>query len=196
MKLVIQPILLNDKKALTGLPYLKSVLETRFGFDKESTVINNPFTQIPTYLFDSSRNQYLSDQLLSWLKQTFKPSKNTKVLAVCDFDAYFGKYNFCFGEAIIGGNVSAIYLKRLLPSNSNGNGDSLILFQNRIVKEAIHEIGHTFGLRHCARDLCIMFKSKTISDTDKKNKEFCEPCLNLLNASSKSPLNGPPPLQP
>lgn len=188
MKLVIQPILLNDKKVLTGLLYLKSVLETGFGFDNESTVINNPLKQIPTNLFDNTRNQYVSDQLLSWLKQTLKPSKETKVLAVCDFDAYFGKYNFCFGEAIIDGNVSAIYLKRLLPANSNDDGDSLILFHNRIVKEAIHEIGHTFGLRHCARDLCIMFKSKTISDTDKKNREFCELCQNLLNASSKSPL--------
>lgn len=187
-KLVIQSILVDDNEVLTGFSYLKSVLETGFGFDKQSTVINNPITLIPTNLFDNSRNQYLSDQLLSWLQETLKPSKDTKVLAVCDFDAYFGKYNFCFGEAIIGGNVSAIYLRRLLPGGSNGNGDFQNLLQNRIVKEAIHEIGHTFGLRHCFRDLCIMFKSKTISDTDMKSKEFCESCLNLLAIYSKYPL--------
>jgi archaemetzincin len=195
MKLVIQPILLNDKKALTGLPYLKSVLETGFGFDKQSTVINNPLTQIPINIFDNTRNQYLSDQLLTWLQHTLEPSKDTKVLAVCDFDAYFGKYNFCFGEAIIGGNVAAIYLERLLPSNSNDNGSSQSLLQNRIVKEAIHEIGHTFGLRHCLRDFCIMFKSKIILDTDKKNKDFCESCESLLNASLQPHMNRPS-LQP
>ncbi len=191
MKLVIQPIFLNNKKALTELSYLKSVLETGFAFDTHFTVINNVVIQIPTNIFDNTRNQYLSDQLLTWLQHTLEPSKDTKVLAVCDFDAYFGKYNFCFGEAIIGGNVSAIYLKRLLPDNSNDNESSLSLFQNRTVKEAIHEIGHTFGLRHCSRDLCIMFKSKTILDTDKKNKEFCVSCQSLLNASSEPHPNRP-----
>ena len=48
MKLVIQPIMLDDKKALTGLLYLKSVLETGFGFDKQLTIVNNPITQLPT----------------------------------------------------------------------------------------------------------------------------------------------------
>jgi archaemetzincin len=187
MKLVVQPIFVYNKNVFTKFSYLKSVLETVFEFDKQITVINTPITQIPTKLIDNSRNQYLSDQLLSWLQQTFQPLEDTKVLAVCDFDAYFGKYNFCFGEAIIGGKVSAIYLTRLLPLANKGNEKSLDLFQDRIVKEAIHEIGHTFGLRHCSRDLCIMFKSKTISDTDKKNREFCESCTNSLSVTLKSP---------
>jgi archaemetzincin len=189
MKLVIQPILLDDKEVLAGFSYLKSVLESEFRFDNQSTVINYPITQVPANLFDKARNQYLSDELLSWLQQTLKPSKDIKVLAVCEFDAYFGKYNFCFGEAIIGGNVSAIYLNRLLPAISGINGDPHNLFQFRIVKEAIHEIGHTFGLKHCTRELCVMFKSKTISDTDKKCKEFCESCLNLLAVQFQSSLN-------
>jgi archaemetzincin len=191
MKLVIQPIFLNNKRDFTELSYLRSGLETGFAFDTHLTQVNSVVTQIPTNLFDNTRNQYLSDQLLTWLQHALEPSKDTKVLAVCDFDAYFGKYNFCFGEAIIGGNVAAIYLERLLPSNSNHNGSSQSLLQNRIVKEAIHEIGHTFGLRHCLRDLCIMFKSKTILDTDKKNKDFCESCQSLLNASSQPHMNRP-----
>jgi archaemetzincin len=188
LKLVIQLILLSDNSRLINFSFLKSVLETRFGFDKQTTVINDPIKQIPYNLFDDSRNQYLSDELLTWLQQTLTPSKDTKVLAVCDFDAYFGKYNFCFGEAIIGGKVSAIYLRRLLPNDRNNGNESQTLFKMRVGKEAIHEIGHTFGLRHCSNGFCIMFKSKTISDTDKKNKEFCESCLNLLAAYSKFPL--------
>jgi archaemetzincin len=191
MKLVIQPIFLNNKNGLTELSYLRAVLETAFAFDTHFTLINNAVTQIPTNIFDNTRNQYSSDQLLAWLQHALEPSRDTKVLAVCDFDAYFGKYNFCFGEAIIGGNVAAIYLERLLPSNSNDNDSSQHLLQNRIVKEAIHEIGHTFRLRHCLRDLCIMFKSKSILDTDKKNKDFCESCQSLLNASTQPHTNRP-----
>ena len=185
MKLVIQPILLHSRVDPLEYSYIKSVLETVFEFNKQSTVINSLIAQIPADLFDNSRNQYLSDHLLSWLLETLQPSQDIKVLGVCDFDAYFGKYNFCFGEAIIGGKVSAIYLTRLLPMTSIGNDESLKLFQERVLKEAIHEIGHTFGMRHCTSDHCIMFKSKTISDTDKKNAELCNVCVRLLAASLK-----------
>lgn len=158
-----------------------------FRFDNTIVKTTTNISELPRQLFNSTRNQYRSDHLLSWLQQTLKPSNSTKLLAICTFDAYFGNYNFCFGEAIIGGRVAAIYLKRLLPPGGTTDEKSLNLFQNRIVKEAIHEIGHTFGLRHCSHDLCIMFKSKTISDTDKKDREFCESCLNSLTISIQSP---------
>jgi archaemetzincin len=55
---------------------------------------------------------------------------------------------FCFGQSDIDGLVSAIYLPRLKqefyglkPHNS--------LFYKRIVKEAVHELGNAFGLKHC-----------------------------------------------
>ena len=180
MKLVIQPIFLSGKITFGGFPYLKSVLEELFRFDNQTTTTNSPITEIPSNLYDIPRNQYLSDRLLSWIRQTFPPLGDTKVLAVCDFDAYFGKFNFCFGQALIGGNISAIYLARLLPSHGDNDKKLLNLFQDRIVKEAIHELGHTFGLRHCSNNECIMFKSRTISDTDKKGRKFCESCFNLL----------------
>ena len=188
MKLIIQPILLGDNKILKNIGYLKSVLETVFEFDNQLTVVNDTVKEIPTDLFDNSRVQYISDHILSWLYQTIQPSQDTKVLAVCDVDAYFGRFNFCFGEAIIGGRVSAVYLKRLLPTGGTLDEKSLNLFHSRVVKEAIHEIGHTFGLKHCSRDDCIMFKSRTISDTDKKKKDFCEACLRSLLVSIRSPL--------
>lgn len=185
MKLILQPIFLYREVPFEGFPYLRSVLEASFRFDSQATMINTPIAHVPSNLFDSSRNQYISNRLLRWLQQTIQPQEDTKVLAVCDFDAYFGKFNFCFGQAVIGGTVSAIFLTRLLPLTGKSNEKLLGLFQDRIVKEAIHEIGHTYGLRHCSNDDCIMFKSKTISDTDKKMGEFCESYINLLAVTSK-----------
>jgi archaemetzincin len=185
MRLIIQPIKLREKEVLSTIPNIISALLPVFGFEKEMVIINKPITEIPSQLFDSKRNQYNSDYLLSWLMRTLEPSNASKVLAVCAFDAYFGNYNFCFGEAIIGGRVAAIYLQRLLPWSGDGSDNKLqTLFQDRLVKEAIHELGHTFGLRHCYLDNCIMYKSKTISDTDRKNKEFCHHCLSALSSSS------------
>ena len=187
MKLTIQPIMLDGTKILNDISLIIPTLVPVFGFEKQTSIMNRPISQIPIQLFDSERNQYQSHYLLSWLLQTLAPSSSTKLLAICDFDAYFGNYNFCFGEAIIGGRVAAVYLERLLPysSKSDNNRDSndnklQTLFRDRLVKEAIHELGHTFGLRHCSLGSCIMYKSKTILDTDNKKREFCKICVCAL----------------
>jgi archaemetzincin len=174
MKLIIQPIML-DYRTLDGISFVAQALPELFEVDKDLNT-NKQIPRLPKELFDSYRNQYRSDGILSWLQQNLEPSKDTKVLAVCGFDAYFGKYNYCFGQAVIGGHVGAIYLKRLLPKPSNKQTVSQILFKDRIIKEAIHELGHTYGLRHCSLESCIMFKSKTISHTDRKGRDFCQAC--------------------
>jgi predicted Zn-dependent protease len=33
-------------------------------------------------------------------------SKSTKILALCDFDAYSGRLNFVFGETYVNGSIS------------------------------------------------------------------------------------------
>jgi archaemetzincin len=143
--------------------------------------------QVPKYLFDNARQQYRSDRLLSWLEQTLKPSNDIKLVALCNFDAYFGNYNFCFGHAIIGGSVAAVYLQRLLPHSYTDGDDRLrALFQNRLIKEVAHELGHTFELRHCTSNSCVMYKSKSINDTDNKNEKFCKICSKTFGLHLKS----------
>jgi archaemetzincin len=180
--------MVNGNKLLEDISFIIPTLLTVFKFEKDTVIINKPISEIPKHLFDGKRNQYLSDHLLSWLQQTLKPSNSTKLLAVCSFDAYFGNYNFCFGEAIIGGRVAAVYLQRLLPQYGNADNKLRSLFQDRLIKEVIHELGHTFGLRHCSLGRCIMYKSKTILDTDNKKREFCKICICALANSIGSHL--------
>jgi archaemetzincin len=133
-------------------------------------------TMPPTHLFDKTRKQWISDNLLDWLLETNEPDITTKVLAICDFDAYSDELNFVFGEAHLGGRVAAIYLPRLREefyvhkSNKNNNN----LFEQRVIKEAVHELGHTFGLRHCQISKCVMHFSNSLQDTDFKDDKFCE----------------------
>ena len=115
-------------------------------------------TMPPTHLFDKARKQWISDSLLDWLLKSNEPDITTKVLAICDFDAYSDELNFVFGEAHLGGRVAAIYLPRLRDQfyvrKSDKNNKNL--FEQRVIKEAVHELGHTFGLRHCQISKCVM----------------------------------------
>jgi archaemetzincin len=138
-------------------------------------------TMPPTYLFDKARKQWISDSLLDWLLESINPDSTTKVLAICDFDAYSDELNFVFGQAHIGGRVAAIYLPRLKDefyvrkSDKNNN-----LFEKRVIKESVHELGHTFGLRHCQISKCVMHFSNSLQDTDFKDDEFCDRCNKIL----------------
>jgi archaemetzincin len=183
----MQPITLDGKGILDDISFVISAVLPLFRFKEQKTQINQPIVQVPKYLFDSARQQYRSDRLLSWLEQTLRPSNDIKLVALCNFDAYFGNYNFCFGHAIVGGSVAAVYLQRLLPHSYTDRGDRLRdLFQNRLIKEVAHELGHTFGLRHCFRNSCVMHKRKSINDTDNKNKKFCNICSNSCGLHPKS----------
>ena len=52
--------------------------------------------------------------------------------------------------------------------------------ENRILKEAIHELGHTFGLRHCLHFDCVMHSSTYIEEFDFKTENLCENCKSEL----------------
>jgi archaemetzincin len=143
--------------------------------------VNSKVTVTPLLKFDihdfisKHRNQLRSSDFLFWILEKLKPTKEMKILLIGDIDAYSGDLNFVFGEAHLGGRVAAIYLPRLRPEFYNLKPNEL-LFYDRITKEAVHELGHSFGLFHCNNKRCVMYFSNSLYDTDFKNKIFCKNC--------------------
>jgi archaemetzincin len=138
----------------------------------------------PMYLYDRRRKQWISDKILDWLLQNYNPDSNTKVLAICDFDAYSGELNFVLGQAHLGGRVATIYLSRLRQDFYVKKSDINKLFEQRVIKETVHELGHAFGLMHCEKSKCVMHFSNSLQDTDIKDHKFCERCDKILKGQA------------
>lgn len=131
----------------------------------------------PDYAFDRRRDQYCVEPILNRLRAT--PFESARVLGVVDVDLYTPGLNFIFGQATMGGRDALIALPRLCQT-FYGLPDDPVLYHERVVKEAVHELGHTFGLPHCPDGLCVMHFSNSLSDTDVKGKEFCVHCRRRL----------------
>ncbi|HIE23438.1 MAG TPA: archemetzincin [Candidatus Korarchaeota archaeon] len=178
MRLVLKPIGHIDDRILLFLTIrLKKV------FSGISISISEAMP-VPSSSYDPRRDQYRSSLILDEVLSYFKPGAGDKILGIADVDAYSGHLNFVFGEAYVNGRAAVIYLMRLKPEFYGMNPDEG-LFLERILKEAVHEIGHTLGLGHCENSRCVMHFSNSILDTDYKEHNFCEKCKKLVEMALK-----------
>jgi len=94
-------------------------------------------------------------------------------------DLYVSSLNFVFGLADQENRRAIIALPRLRQSYY-GLPDDTDLFKQRALKEAVHELGHVFGMRHCDDRRCVMAFSNSLADTDCKSHDFCSRCRRQL----------------
>jgi archaemetzincin len=134
------------------------------------------------FAFDSDRSQYHSTAILEKLA-SLAPPHAVKVLAITKEDLFIPIMSYVYGEAQLGGKACIISINRLKENPSLLNNPDF--YQDRLVKESIHELGHTFSLRHCRDQVCIMHYSRTVRDVDKKANTFCRYCSVLLEDELK-----------
>jgi len=131
---------------------------------------------LPREAYDRKRQQYLSLPLLALLSRGRTSDRvNHKILGIMDEDVYTPGLNFIFGQAEATTGVAMISLTRLRQS-FYGLAEDEDIFLERSLKEAVHEIGHLYGLGHCPDSLCVMHFSNSLSDTDRKSFRFCKRC--------------------
>ncbi|RLF01613.1 MAG: archemetzincin [Thermoprotei archaeon] len=178
MLVLLQPIGLIEKTVLDYLSENLSKVYLNIDFlVAEPVSLNERF-------FDKSRGQYFSPLILAFLRRyadELVPHNYDKILGIMNADAYSNGLNFVFGEAELGGRVAIVYLKRLSTA-FYGLSENYQLFLLRCLKEAVHELGHTLGLRHCAVRRCVMHFSNSIIDTDFKDYRFCGRCSRILGS--------------
>ena len=128
--------------------------------------------------YDAKRRQYHSTGILKEFLRNL-PLDALKAIGIVSFDLFIPILTFVFGEAQLNGRVAIVSTARLeqafygLPSNQP-------LLHRRLIKEIKHELGHTFGLRHCAQRSCVMSLAANVSDVDIKGLTFCKACEHML----------------
>jgi archaemetzincin len=132
----------------------------------------------PGYAFSPRRKQYQANLILEQLAR-FDPQAE-RVLGIADLDLFVPGLNFIFGQAQVGGPAAIIALARL-HQEFWGRPANPQLVQERILKEAVHELGHTYGLEHCRIPTCVMHFSNTLEETDRKSDQFCSGHQTQLN---------------
>ena len=132
----------------------------------------------PVTAYDRQHEQYIGRALLATLAWLDVPNAE-RVLGVIDADCYAPGLNFIFGQARIHDHDAFIAVPRLQPS-FYGLPEDESLFQEHALKEAVHELGHTYSLSHCRNRRCVMYFSNSLYDTDVKLAEFCPRCQRSL----------------
>jgi len=149
-----------------------------FGF---STEVISLLSDV-SFAYDHNRNQYHSTLILEMLSKSTL-TKSLKILAVTKVDLFIPILTYVYGEAQLGGRAAIISTNRLEESLSPVNPEESL--QSRVCKEAIHELGHAFNLRHCQDPSCIMHYCRSIQDVDSKSDQLCRYCRILLSDEIK-----------
>ena len=125
----------------------------------------------PRHAFDPRRRQHASGAILRWLGET--GPRGGKILGVTDRDLFIPILTYVFGEAQLGGTAAVVSTARLVEDVELFGRQLLV---ERLAKEAVHEVGHAFGLVHCGTVECVMSRSPAVREVDEKSPQPCEEC--------------------
>lgn len=172
--LTLVPIYPGEHRPL--LAPLGSRLGARFGCRVRTAV---PWFE-PERAYEPSRGQYHSTTILAGLL-TRDVAPGERRLAITAMDLFVPVLTFVFGEAQLDGTAAIVSTHRLR-NEAYGMPPDPDLLTERLVKEAIHELGHTHGLVHCLHAICVMRSSTYVEEIDLKRDDFCAACADVLQA--------------
>jgi archaemetzincin len=136
----------------------------------------------PTPSFHVERQQYHSSEILQRMQSCIH-RETWRLLGVTDVDLYIPILKYVFGEAQMNGPCALVSSHRLHEEFYGLQRNDALLGQ-RMLKESIHELGHTLNLRHCTGYQCIMASAHAVEWIDLRGSSLCEACQSQLSFNS------------
>ena len=163
-------------------------LKKEMGDSFMATVRSLPSIPVPSESFEARRNQYVSTKILKEMLGDV-PQDTMKLLGVTDKDLCIPILTYVFGEAQVGGTAAVVSIARLRQEHYGLTPDRPLLLE-RLRKECLHELGHTFGLYHCPSRDCVMHLSNTVTDVDTRGRDFCMGCRMVVASKTATERRG------
>jgi len=154
--------------------YEEELMKSAFIYGLKGRIINLSFP-LNEHSFDYRRGQFNALVLLDQV-QKLKRDSNLYI-GVTAADIYVSKMNFIFGIADKDAGCAILSVARLIYAQYEV---SSVIFKERVLKEAAHELGHLLGLGHCSDRECLMSFSNNTVEVDMKKPTICNGCRSEL----------------
>jgi archaemetzincin len=128
----------------------------------------------PAPAYHAERQQYHSSDILERMQALVRPP-DWRLLGVTGVDLYIPILKYIFGEAQVGGPCALVSFHRLRQEYYGLEPDAE-LFSQRLLKESIHELGHTLSLPHCQDYRCAMASAHSVEWIDLREYMLCKSC--------------------
>ena len=136
----------------------------------------------PGSCYHPERQQYHSSEILGRMRELVGPEE-WRLLAIAEVDLYIPILKYVFGEAQVGGPCALVSYHRLRQEFYGLEPDHALL-RERLLKECVHELGHTLDLRHCQDYRCAMASSHAVEWIDLRDTLLCEACFSQIEAKA------------
>jgi archaemetzincin len=175
-----QPILISPIGPVDAgfIPPIQNAVREIFGFP---TRVDQVLDEVG-FALHHVRQQFHSTAILDALAQHV-PRECIKILGITAVDLFIPILTHVYGEAQLGGRSCIVSTYRLDESVEHPVAEQNSV--DRLIKEALHELGHTFNLRHCREQTCIMHYCRSLHDVDRKSMDLCRYCRVLLQDELK-----------
>jgi archaemetzincin len=122
------------------------------------------------------QRQIRTHYFLGELLPKMLPADAAAFICFTDIDLYPEEnWNYVFGQASLQDRIGVWSLYRF--GNPDKSETDFKKFLARTLKIAMHETGHMFSMRHCAKYECLMSGTNHLGETDRRPLDACPECM-------------------
>jgi archaemetzincin len=136
----------------------------------------------PNFSYNAQRQQFYSTEILARMQPMRQPS-DWRFVGVASVDLFIPILTFVFGEAQLNNPCALVSTHRLHQEFYGLPADEALLTE-RLIKEGVHEVGHTLGLVHCIDYSCAMASSHGVEWIDLKGASLCRNCRSRVRQAA------------